>query len=260
MLSEYGKRLIILVTELDTGRERRLTPETDPDLPVRVAVRMSMGVPGLFEPFRYDHHVYCDGGMCNDFPLNALPEGNQRIGLMVRPKEWVLYNLGDLESIFGTSDNDARGQQTIFDEVRRTERRVKEYGVYPVRDALDLMMTSIQAMMDANLALQIRTAQGQMQTQTSSSSVWAFAASLRGAFSSRPPWRFAAETTPFGTNPGVRSAAAKQPRTSNGTSEEVAQPVAASQGEGWIRVVNWRWRESGEDGLKCQERGQLALD
>jgi hypothetical protein len=34
-----------------------------------------------------------------------------------------------------------------------------ERGIYPVRDAPDLMMTSIQTMMDANLALQIRMAQ-----------------------------------------------------------------------------------------------------
>eukprot|EP00967_Tisochrysis_lutea_P007615 scaffold9106_cov29-Tisochrysis_lutea.AAC.3 len=49
---QYGKRVIILVTELDTGRERQLTPETDAELPLRIAVRMSMGVPGLIEPFR----------------------------------------------------------------------------------------------------------------------------------------------------------------------------------------------------------------
>ena len=44
---------MILACELDSGHEKRFTPESDPDLPVRVAVRMSMGVPGLMEPFRY---------------------------------------------------------------------------------------------------------------------------------------------------------------------------------------------------------------
>ena len=44
---------MILACELDSGKERRFTPETDPELPVRVAVRMSMGVPGLMEPFSY---------------------------------------------------------------------------------------------------------------------------------------------------------------------------------------------------------------
>lgn len=39
------------------GKERHLTPEADPHLPVRVAVRMSMGVPGLMEPVAYRGHV-----------------------------------------------------------------------------------------------------------------------------------------------------------------------------------------------------------
>ena len=50
---------------------------------------MSKGVPGLMEPMRYEGHLYCDGGMTNDFPMNALPEGPGRLGLMVRPKEWM---------------------------------------------------------------------------------------------------------------------------------------------------------------------------
>jgi len=189
VLQTFGKRLVILCTELDTGRERQLTPETDPNLPVRVAVRMSMGVPGLCEPFRYERHVYCDGGMCNDFPLNALPEDSHRLGLMVRPKEWVLYNLGDLSSIFGPSDAAApsAGEHTVYEEVMRTEQRLKEKGIYPVRDALDLMMTSIQTMMDANLALQIRTAQLQARAPSDDGGggKWSF---LRGAFTMLPPW------------------------------------------------------------------------
>ena len=100
----YGKRLVIIVSELDSGRERQLNPDKDPSLPLWVAVRMSMGVPGVMEPFRYtdsrgETHVYCDGGMTNDFPMNALPEGPGRLGLMVRPKEWVMYNWGKTEAV-----------------------------------------------------------------------------------------------------------------------------------------------------------------
>ena len=79
----FGKRLVIIVTELDTGRDKRLTTETDPTLPVRVAVRMSMGVPGLMEPYLYSGHVYCDGGMTNDFPLDALSEGGRPVTYII---------------------------------------------------------------------------------------------------------------------------------------------------------------------------------
>ena len=59
-------------------------------------VRMHTLVPLHMEPLRHQGHVYCDGGMTNDFPMNALPDGagHGRLGLMVRPKEWVIYNMG----------------------------------------------------------------------------------------------------------------------------------------------------------------------
>mmetsp|Transcript_25360 Transcript_25360/g.69876 ORF Transcript_25360/g.69876 Transcript_25360/m.69876 type:complete len:415 (-) Transcript_25360:378-1622(-) len=156
---QYGKRVIILVTELDTGRERQLTPETDAELPLRIAVRMSMGVPGLIEPFRYGRHVYCDGGMCNDFPMNALPDDGHRLGLMVRPRDWYMYNFGSLHRLTRGVNTHAAEAEVIA-ELTRMEQRMKEKGIYPVRDGVDLATTCMQTMMDANLALQIRMASG----------------------------------------------------------------------------------------------------
>jgi len=142
----FGKRLVVLVTALDTGRERQLTPETDPDLPVQVAVRMSGGVPGIMEPFRYEGHVYCDGGMCNDFPLNALPEGG-RLGLMVRPSSWIDYHLeGSIRKLAGDAATEPVREALIH----------KAHGVYPVRSVVDLATTACAVMMDANLLLQVK--------------------------------------------------------------------------------------------------------
>lgn len=149
----FGKRLVIIVTELDSGREKRLTPESDPDLPVRVAVRMSMGVPGLMEPYLYNGHVYCDGGMMNDFPMDALPESG-RLGLMVRPVEWVAYNSSVLEEIVGQSALDS--VPGVKHDLAAVAQRLKHAGVYSVRNPIDFFMTCIQVMMDANLMLQIR--------------------------------------------------------------------------------------------------------
>jgi len=156
----FGTRLVILVAELDTGRERQLTPEDDPDLPLRCAVRMSMGIPGVVEPFRYDGHVYCDGGMCNDFPLNVLPNDGHRLGLMVRPKEWVGFSLGDLTQVVGGETlASAPAAHSALESIQST---LRHKGIYPVRDCVDLMMTSMNVMMDANLALQIGNARSSL--------------------------------------------------------------------------------------------------
>ena len=37
--------------------------------------------------------MYCDGGMCNDFPVDALPQEATRMGLMVRPIDWIRHHL-----------------------------------------------------------------------------------------------------------------------------------------------------------------------
>ncbi|CAE7503104.1 unnamed protein product [Symbiodinium natans] len=150
----FGKRLVILACELDSGHEKRFTPESDPDLPVRVAVRMSMGVPGLMEPFRYKGHVYCDGGMCNDFPVDALPEDAKRMGLMVRPVDWIRHHIPGLSTII--PDEKLKKHPDVMAHLN--EHMQKMPTLFSVKSILDLALTSVNIMMDANLVLQIEAA------------------------------------------------------------------------------------------------------
>ncbi|CAE7519502.1 unnamed protein product [Symbiodinium pilosum] len=150
----FGKRLVILACELDSGHEKRFTPETDPDLPLRAAVRMSMGVPGLMEPFRYQGHMYCDGGMCNDFPVDALPQEATRMGLMVRPIDWIRHHLPDLGSIIPVEKLKNHPEVMAHLDMQKN----KSPSLFSVKSILDLALTSVNIMMDANLVLQIEAA------------------------------------------------------------------------------------------------------
>eukprot|EP00316_Scyphosphaera_apsteinii_P011485 CAMPEP_0119305014 /NCGR_PEP_ID=MMETSP1333-20130426/6104_1 /TAXON_ID=418940 /ORGANISM="Scyphosphaera apsteinii, Strain RCC1455" /LENGTH=719 /DNA_ID=CAMNT_0007308011 /DNA_START=141 /DNA_END=2300 /DNA_ORIENTATION=+ len=152
----FGKRLVLITTEMDTGKERRLTPEADPELPVRVAVRMSMGIPGVFEPLKYQGHVYCDGGLINDFPMNALPEGG-RLGLCVKQKEYYFYNMSPLERLLGEAQLKASPRPAA--ELGDAQSTLWRSGVYPTQGIIDFATTTINIMMDANLALQIEKAE-----------------------------------------------------------------------------------------------------
>ena len=61
----------------------------------------------------------------------------------------------------------------IIAELQEMEARLQGSGIYPVRDAVDLAMTCMQTMMDANLALQIRTAQAAAEGGTGLLEPWA---------------------------------------------------------------------------------------
>jgi len=119
-----------------------------------------MGVPGLMEPFEYNGHYYCDGGMVNDFPMNALPDDGHRLGLMIRPLDWIEYNYGGVQTVV---DTDVRMKEQmeklpkVMEFMKSYQSKTKE-GLFSVRDPLNLALTSVTVMMDANLMLQVKAA------------------------------------------------------------------------------------------------------
>ena len=44
----FGHELCVVITNLNTTTEEYFHPKTTPDVPIRLAVRMSMSVPGTF--------------------------------------------------------------------------------------------------------------------------------------------------------------------------------------------------------------------
>lgn len=72
---EYGRELCIVVTNLSQMRSEFFHYTTTPDLPIKVAVRMSMSFPVIFEPIWYDVNgtldLYCDGGVLNQYPIHC---------------------------------------------------------------------------------------------------------------------------------------------------------------------------------------------
>ncbi|CAH1246997.1 Hypp7805 [Branchiostoma lanceolatum] len=70
-----GIELCIVVTNLDQQTEEYCHVKTTPDLPIRKAVRMSMSIPGLFQPVVTDYHgdkdFYVDGGVVCNYPLHS---------------------------------------------------------------------------------------------------------------------------------------------------------------------------------------------
>ena len=77
LYKERGVELCVVVTNLNLMKSEFCHPKTTPDMPIRVALRMSMAIPGMFSAVRYDGNyngvedVYVDGGLLCNFPLNC---------------------------------------------------------------------------------------------------------------------------------------------------------------------------------------------
>ncbi|XP_066303789.1 uncharacterized protein [Branchiostoma lanceolatum] len=71
-----GKELCVVVSNLSDMTEEYCHVKTTPNLPIRKAVRMSMSIPGLFQPEQSDHFgdnkdFYVDGAVVCNYPLHC---------------------------------------------------------------------------------------------------------------------------------------------------------------------------------------------
>lgn len=72
---EKKMKLVIVTTEMCSQRSIYLyaghSNEKYSNLPIRQAVRMSMGIPFLFEPYVFDDGIFVDGGVLDNYPLHV---------------------------------------------------------------------------------------------------------------------------------------------------------------------------------------------
>lgn len=62
------------VTNLTTSRFELLDYTTHPNLPVYLAIKASIAIPFFFEPVVIDDSLYCDGGICDNLPIDYVIE------------------------------------------------------------------------------------------------------------------------------------------------------------------------------------------
>ncbi|XP_034310167.2 uncharacterized protein [Magallana gigas] len=70
-----GLELCVIVTNVNRMREEYCHVKTTPDMPIRLAVRMSMSLPGLFQAPNYksygETNLYVDGGVLCNYPIHC---------------------------------------------------------------------------------------------------------------------------------------------------------------------------------------------
>ncbi|XP_041367006.1 uncharacterized protein LOC121381726 [Gigantopelta aegis] len=75
LLRITGKELCIVVTNLNQMNTEYCHPKTTPEMPVRLALRMSMAIPGVFMAIKYTMHnhkdTFVDGGWLCNYPIHC---------------------------------------------------------------------------------------------------------------------------------------------------------------------------------------------
>ncbi|XP_076461608.1 uncharacterized protein LOC143294076 [Babylonia areolata] len=98
-LYQKGTTLCIIVTNLSQMTTEYCHPKTTPDMPIRLALRMSMAIPGLFSAMKYkrlgDEDIYVDGGVLCNYPVHSFDGWY----LSMDPKDSFLRRLQPLRDI-----------------------------------------------------------------------------------------------------------------------------------------------------------------
>lgn len=75
LYKETGVELVIVVTNDSYKKTIYLHPrnpeEIYANIPIRVAIRMSMSIPFAFEPYQYNNCSFVDGGVLDNYPLHV---------------------------------------------------------------------------------------------------------------------------------------------------------------------------------------------
>ncbi len=81
---ERGKRYYATAVNLSKMRLEYFTPERNPGLKVTDAAKISSGLPFIFQRTKYRGDYYVDGGLGDNFPIEAInPEGKKILGVTV---------------------------------------------------------------------------------------------------------------------------------------------------------------------------------
>ncbi|CAI9728166.1 XP_029641795.1uncharacterized protein LOC115216501 [Octopus vulgaris] len=139
----YGRELCVVVTNVNHMAVEYCHPKTTPHMPVRLAVRMSMSIPGIFSPPSYSANNgtkkhYVDGGLLCNYPIHSFDGW----WLSMAPEDTFLNRLRPLDKLlkffdksvrFGTFNEKTVGFLLFSDdepEIMRThlEDRLKDNG------------------------------------------------------------------------------------------------------------------------------------
>ena len=85
-----NKKIKIITVNYSTKEEEVFSVDTYPDVSIILAIRISISIPLLFTPVKFNNNLYIDGGILNNFAFNHC-DNNKSLGIRVR------FNVDNIE-------------------------------------------------------------------------------------------------------------------------------------------------------------------
>jgi NTE family protein len=114
---EKGINLVVTGTDINTEQTIYFWHITYPKMPLRLLVRISCSIPGIFSPVIFDGHYLVDGGLLDNTPVNAFDgdspsDPRAQLNMTpVNPYTLAIMLVGDIDPK-GTSSGDISSQST----------------------------------------------------------------------------------------------------------------------------------------------------
>jgi predicted acylesterase/phospholipase RssA len=84
VLDKFGKHLTFVTYDYTNRKAVYLTPESNPDLPCIMGLRMSASIPLIFDMCKYNGSLFIDGGIADLFPIRKVVDPTHTLGFFTK--------------------------------------------------------------------------------------------------------------------------------------------------------------------------------
>ena len=126
----YGITFRVGATNLTTSRFELLDHTNIPDVPLYLAIKASVAIPFVFEPVVIGENIYCDGGLCDNLPIDYI------VDTIKQDQDIRITDSNETSNIDKDKDNDKdkdKDKDTSHECVKikhNNQPKIKTLGIY----------------------------------------------------------------------------------------------------------------------------------
>ena len=137
------KKIIFIAVCLNTMDICHISYETFPELPLYLAIRMSISIPLIYCPVTYKDNIYVDGGCLDNYPISIFKDNlHDTIGILLIDAKDKVDKIDDLETyilrvfqciMYGMSLNSKHGYESNTIDIHVESINIVNYEIDDIK-------------------------------------------------------------------------------------------------------------------------------